>query len=80
MNGGSFGLIDIGNDQLGERAPERFGFAIAKQPLRASIPGLDDQVGSGANDGVAGGGNNCGKLGVASLRPKLPHGAMDCTP
>jgi hypothetical protein len=87
INGGAFGLTDIGNDQLVDRAPARLGFAIAEQPLRASIPGLDCNVASDADDGIVRGGNDRGELGVAPLacapgfsQPELPHGAADRAP
>ena len=51
-NGRALVLVDIGNNQFGEPMPTRFSFAIAKHPLRASVPGLDHKVGSQANDGI----------------------------
>ncbi len=87
VDGATLGLIGPGNNQLGDRAPARFGFVIAEQAPRAGIPSLDHKVGSDAEDGIVGGGNDCGKLGVAPLRhplsrkqAELPHGAPDRAP
>ncbi len=85
-NGGTFILVGVGNDQFDDGAPDRFGFAVAEQTLRARVPGLDREIGSDAYDGITGSSNDGGELGAAlhihalsSHRSELPHGAAGDT-